>query len=1040
MGRLSGHAAILLAAGWLMVGCTAPAPGGAQKAKDEGGQPLGRNLVAEECRGVPGRDVVNDPNAPGRVDISCGKDAELAGVVHASFLPLSLPASGLARREAVEKAARETFAGAGIAARMSCQKGHWVSGDNGDEAMLQLCVSREGNWPQIVVTAPVGKTLYQAEGLPVLVPVFAAAIQAQSGTAVGLGDAASSLDRLEAILDARLPVFGAGDLNAYNALMRAARYYNSSRNSAAAEAAYRRALDIQTRVFGPTASGVGETLAALALEVSNQGRFEEALGLFRRAEPILDRSPDVLARARMLSYEALDAANQGHYADALTYARSATALRRGQLDAPGGGDLGSVGSQAVDRGEVAHSLSIEAAMALRLDDLPTAEVAATEALEIIASTPGLPPWWRPKALAMMGEVNGREGRFAAAERNDLDALAFNQRLFGETAPTALSYISLGHLYADEDQLPDSVKSYRSAFGILEKDRAARSDFAFDQLAPFLKAATTLAARDPEQRPGLDADMFQAIQLTSAGVADQTIARASARLEASDPATADLARQVQEAQRKRDAARLELANETAKPDDQRGAVREASLIQEIQTQGAASEQLLAQLEAVFPAYKKFTNPGGVDLAEIQHLLNRNEAVVAFAIGREQAYGVLARSDRLIVRPLPTTDKELADAVRELRNEVLPRLDGIPPFDLRASYDLYKQLLAPFAQALDGVDHLVVVASGPLSSLPLGILTTSPPPPGKQHDYVHAPFLVRKLALSQIPSVRAFASLREAGPHRVRPAYPLVAFANPSFAGGPQAVSGTAPGTTKVSALDTLETECRDDGPIPGDLLRALEPLPETADEVTRVARLVNADPKSIHVGTDASETTLRGLPLDQYAILYFATHGLLPGELRCQSEPGLVLSPPPTPAKDKSEDGLLDATEIAALKLNADLVVLSACNTAAAGGLFGGEALSGLAEAFFYAGARTLLASHWEVDSNTTVQLMTGMFARLGPGFAHEGGGGENGSAGIAASLRQSQLALLDQPQTAHPFFWAAFTVIGDGGTAVATKVIAASGQ
>src|SRR5205823_2168328 len=112
----------------------------------------------------------------------------------------------------------------------------------------------------------------------------------------------------------------------------------------------------------------------------------------------------------------------------------------------------------------------------------------------------------------------------------------------------------------------------SAFTILEKDRAARSDFAFDQLAPFLKAASALAEREGERRGALEADMFRAIQLTDAGVADQTIARASARLEAQDPAVSDLARKVQEAQRKRDAARLELAVETAKPDDQRGAVR------------------------------------------------------------------------------------------------------------------------------------------------------------------------------------------------------------------------------------------------------------------------------------------------------------------------------------------------------------------------------------------------------------------------------------------------------------------------------------
>src|SRR5208282_374042 len=136
-------------------------------------------------------------------------------------------------------------------------------------------------------------------------------------------------------------------------------------------------------------------------------------------------------------------------------------------------------------------------------------------------------------------------------------------------------------------------------------------------------------------------------------------------------------------------------------------------------------------------------------------------------------------------------------------------------------------------------------------------------------------------------------------------------------------------------------------------------------------------------------------------LYFATHGLLPGELVCQTEPALALSPPPTPAKTKEEDGLLEASEIAELKLNAGLVVLSACNTAEGRDDLGGGSLAGLAEAFFFAGARTLVASHWQVPSAATARLMVGMFGHLRPDL----------SGGVAESLRQSQLALIAQAGT-----------------------------
>ena len=168
------------------------------------------------------------------------------------------------------------------------------------------------------------------------------------------------------------------------------------------------------------------------------------------------------------------------------------------------------------------------------------------------------------------------------------------------------------------------------------------------------------------------------------------------------------------------------------------------------------------------------------------------------------------------------------------------------------------------------------------------------------------------------------------------------------------------------------------------------------------------------------------------MLYFATHGLLPGELHCQAEPGLVLSPPAHIASSTSADGLLEASEIASLKLNADLVVLSACNTAASGGSgFGGGALEGLADAFFNAGARAVVASHWEVPSASTVKLMTGVFDRFG----------HDRMVGLAEALRQSQLALIAQSGTAHPFYWAAFTLIGDGGApAKTTGVLQHSAQ
>jgi CHAT domain-containing protein len=157
-------------------------------------------------------------------------------------------------------------------------------------------------------------------------------------------------------------------------------------------------------------------------------------------------------------------------------------------------------------------------------------------------------------------------------------------------------------------------------------------------------------------------------------------------------------------------------------------------------------------------------------------------------------------------------------------------------------------------------------------------------------------------------------------------------------------------------------------------------------------------------------------LASYRIVHFATHGLIAGELKGLAEPALVLTPP-AEAND-TDDGLLTASEVAQLKLNADWVVLSACNTAAAGPQ-GAEALSGLARAFFYAGARALLVSHWPVNSDAAVRLTTKAFAELRA----------DPKIGRAEAMRRSMIDVITRgtDQENHPAYWAPFVVVGEGG-------------
>jgi CHAT domain-containing protein len=210
----------------------------------------------------------------------------------------------------------------------------------------------------------------------------------------------------------------------------------------------------------------------------------------------------------------------------------------------------------------------------------------------------------------------------------------------------------------------------------------------------------------------------------------------------------------------------------------------------------------------------------------------------------------------------------------------------------------------------------------------------------------------------------------------------------------------------------------------EAIRSAPRLAETADELRAMATALKSDGKSLWLQENATEAKIKRLDLSKYRTLAFATHGVMAGEVKGIGEPGLILTPPKEGSLE--DDGYLSSGEIAKLKLNADWVVLSACNTAAADGTPGAEGLSGLAKAFFYAGARSLLVSHWPVASEATVPLTTGMLKEY---EAHPG-------QGKAEAHRKAMLALIDtpnHPEYAHPLFWAPFVVVGEGGAGSARR-------
>jgi CHAT domain-containing protein len=341
----------------------------------------------------------------------------------------------------------------------------------------------------------------------------------------------------------------------------------------------------------------------------------------------------------------------------------------------------------------------------------------------------------------------------------------------------------------------------------------------------------------------------------------------------------------------------------------------------------------------------------------------------------------------------------------------------PFAFDAARALYGHLLRPLEAEFAGVNHLVLATSGFLGKLPFAALITSP----GETAGAESAWLARRFAVSQVPSAGAWLAIRRQG-SSARATEPLLAWGDPTF--GPQVNAATDAAVAQTRRV-LSQRSVADVGSTPARQATSFRyadfpALPETRDELRSIALALNADPQTdLLVGAQATRESVLGASrrgaLASRKVVVFATHGLMAGDLPNLSQPALALAV--TPEADRNPlQPLLLLDDVLGLKLNADWVVLSACNTAAADGK-AEEALSGLARGFFYAGARSLLVTHWAVETESAKLLTTGT-------FAHYVANAEDGK---AESLRQAMLRVMSMPQYGHPAYWAPYALVGDGG-------------
>ena len=581
----------------------------------------------------------------------------------------------------------------------------------------------------------------------------------------------------------------------------------------------------------------------------------------------------------------------------------------------------------------------------------------------------------------------------------------------------------------------------------------------DQFESFYSDYLDLLLEQYRHKPGpsLATEAFRVAEEARARAFTEMIAETRAGQALAD--TSDDPRFV-EALAKEHAARLAIAELERRRSrlrgDDAGAAREA-----LDHLAAAAEQealrAFAALAKTYPRYAELRRPASPGIAETQELLGEDEALVAFfvtphytgiwaitrdgaelsvlSVGRDalasralgwlatltapaEAYGALAE-----LPPLPTSFKSLDDyhAAMAPRRAAWDRVaQAFTAFDADTAYALYQELIGPARARIAGKRLVYLVPHDVLYRLPFEALLSAPsavgPPDGERAGRVadnqgDVPFWVRDQSLAYLPGANVLRSLHTFGRDTKPNGAPLVAFADPVFEGEQESQQ-----LTRTVLLHNLRAA----GALPESRLARLA---DTAREAQYAARVLGAADADIYLRERASEHNVKRLPLERYRYLLFATHGLLAGEFGPGVQPALALSF----VGDPENDGLLEMGEVLGLDLNADLVVLSACNTARAeAGVDRGEGFAGLTRAFMYAGADALAVTLWSIQSQAAEQLMSDFYGRLAG----------TPRAQALADAKRAMIAgggrfVLDEENrivvpAAHPFFWAPFVLVGEG--------------
>lgn len=980
---------------------------------------------------------INDPAGGDMFDrawtIACRDSAQPVGRLYALRLPANISDTDLLDRLAKSRGAA-----------LGCSAEGSVTLPDLGQVMLRNCRIAGNGTAYRIARLTRGKTTYVAQGF------------ASYASALDLGLRTIVADR---VVDGQVEIatLGGEDMTAFARLQAAsldpqtvlAEGYRRNNSGNYAEAAeffdsledrLANAPDAATLGAPERAALSHEYVVNRALQLSNMGEFAQADALFRQSHGIATRDR-VQIRLRR-NFEAMHRLNQRDYAGALALldqpltdpprdlldeagAVSVTPMIAAEINSsvPTTQALGTAQSTKLSPEERAAIIDAQTQQLrgtlLRVTGKPaeartTLNSALAQAMAIRQGRVTSITRLRAQLLAEIALTYEAEGNFGQAETLLNQGITLLAVQYPETVALNGARARLGAFLVRRGRKDDAIVLYRQIIASTTENHNALTGLS-NQLQPWF----ALLAQEIPNRPELTADLFLATQtLVRPGAAD-TLEVLSRELSAGTGDSARLFRQSVSLARDIERARIKLAQLVLlQANDPSIAPQIEAQQRDIESLGEQQATTLASLSA-YPQYRAVAKDV-LTLPDMQAALKPGEAYLKMAQLGDSLYAVWIDGQGATGYRVGVGAAALQQKVTAIRETISTTVNGVQatyPLDVALARSLYIDLFAPVEARLAGVEHLIFEPDGAMLQLPVNLLIASQAgvdaydkrvaaKPDTEFDFRGIDWLGRKHSVSTALSARAFRDARNA---------PASAAARDYIGFGENApVSAMRTVALTRSASETAGPNC--------NWSPAEWNKPIAATELREAAKQIGLDGSEVLTGRAFTDDAIMARNnLNDFRILHFATHGLVTApRAQCPARPALLTSF----GNSAKSDGLLQFSEIFDLKLDADLVILSACDTAgkasreatqSAGLTGGGGALDGLVRAFIGAGGRSVIASHWPApeEFKATERLISGLFS------APRG-------MGVADALRTAEIALMDEADTSHPFYWSGFAIIGDG--------------